>query len=357
MGRMTRTARRLMAILAVSAVWLGSAAPAAALLVWSLSPTVVTATAGQMTTVSFTVTNLDVFGRNLGCVEIDLPASYTSISASVGNASNGDEWDTSIAGSSVVVFSQSGGGELEGPLGGGLLGESVTFTVRMVPTVGAATWPNHAHQSHNCDATEEVGVPIVATVLPSLLPTPTPVATPKPTPQPTSTPAPTLPLPIPLPSVPLPSLPVPSIGLPPIGATPTPAPTPRSSTPTPRATEPATASASASPIPSRSAAPTAGAGVPVGSPPSAGGRTDDESGVAAPTVARDAPRLNFDPAELDIDFESSGLLNGTTVWLVPTATFAIPAVLLLLFVALQAIGALAWVPAVRRLSGRDDEVA
>lgn len=79
--------------------------------------------------------------------------------------------------------------------------------------------------------------------------------------------------------------------------------------------------------------------------------------MVTPTVGRDVPRLAFDPAELDIDFESVGLLSGTTVWLVPTATFAIPAVLLLLFVALQAAGALAWVPAVRRLSGRDDEVA
>ena len=79
--------------------------------------------------------------------------------------------------------------------------------------------------------------------------------------------------------------------------------------------------------------------------------------MAAPTAARDGLRVDFDPGELDIDFKSVGLLNGTTVWLVPTATFAIPAVLLLLFVALQAAGALAWVPAVRRLSGRDDEVA
>ena len=371
---MGRVVRGVLAI-AVLATCLSVAFPGrarGALLVWSLSPTVVTATAGQLTTITFTAANLDILGRDLGCLEIDLPASYSSISATVGKASNGDEWDASIVGSAVVVFSESGGGELRGPLLGGLLGESVTFTVRMVPTVGIATWANHAHQSHNCDGANEVGVPVAATVLPALLPTPTPtpVPTPKPTSKPTPkptprpTPTPTIPLPIPLPSLPLPSLPLPSLplplpstGLPTVAATASPSPTPRGGTPTPRVTATPAPSPVGSPGTGNSSAPTSDAGAPPAGPPQGGGGVPKPVGVTAPTIGRDVPRLDFDPAALDIDFESVGLLSGTTVWLVPTATFAIPAVLLLLFVALQAVGALAWVPAVRRLSGRDDEVA
>jgi hypothetical protein len=42
------------------------------------------------------------------------------------------------------------------------------------------------------------------------------------------------------------------------------------------------------------------------------------------------------------------------VWIVPAATFVGPGLLLLIVVALQATGALAWVPAVRRLRGDDE---
>jgi len=39
------------------------------------------------------------------------------------------------------------------------------------------------------------------------------------------------------------------------------------------------------------------------------------------------------------------------VWFVPGAAVAVPGLLVVLFIALQAVGALAWVPAVRRMSG------
>jgi membrane protein implicated in regulation of membrane protease activity len=45
------------------------------------------------------------------------------------------------------------------------------------------------------------------------------------------------------------------------------------------------------------------------------------------------------------------LLDGPLVWFVPGAAVAVPGLLVVLFIALQAIGALAWVPAVRRMSG------
>ena len=48
------------------------------------------------------------------------------------------------------------------------------------------------------------------------------------------------------------------------------------------------------------------------------------------------------------------MLDGPFVWFVPGAAVGIPGLLVLLFVALQALGALAWIPAVRRLGGDDD---
>lgn len=43
--------------------------------------------------------------------------------------------------------------------------------------------------------------------------------------------------------------------------------------------------------------------------------------------------------------------KGFSVWAVPAATIAGPGLLILLWMALQAGGALAWLPAVRRLRG------
>jgi len=40
---------------------------------------------------------------------------------------------------------------------------------------------------------------------------------------------------------------------------------------------------------------------------------------------------------------------------VPAAAIAVPGIILLIWLGLQTIGALAWIPAVRRLRGRDDE--
>jgi hypothetical protein len=69
----------------------------------------------------------------------------------------------------------------------------------------------------------------------------------------------------------------------------------------------------------------------------------------------DAPRVLFEPAQLELGFGTVDFLQGAQVWIVPAASLAVPGLLLLLFVALQAVGALAWVPAVRRLRGEDDQ--
>jgi hypothetical protein len=45
------------------------------------------------------------------------------------------------------------------------------------------------------------------------------------------------------------------------------------------------------------------------------------------------------------------------IWSVPAATLGVPGILLIVWVALQAVGALAWIPAVKRLRGDEDPTA
>jgi hypothetical protein len=56
-------------------------------------------------------------------------------------------------------------------------------------------------------------------------------------------------------------------------------------------------------------------------------------------------------SSMSIGSEVLGLLEGPLVWFVPGAAVGVPGLLVVLFIALQAVGALAWVPAVRRMSG------
>jgi hypothetical protein len=44
------------------------------------------------------------------------------------------------------------------------------------------------------------------------------------------------------------------------------------------------------------------------------------------------------------------------LYAVPAAAIAVPGLVVLAWLGLQTIGALAWIPAVRRLRGRDDQV-
>ncbi len=71
---------------------------------------------------------------------------------------------------------------------------------------------------------------------------------------------------------------------------------------------------------------------------------------AAPRVAFDEPQLDLGAAEID-------LLAGIEIWSMPAATLGVPGILLLVWVALQAMGALAWIPAVKRLRGDEDAPA
>ena len=67
-----------------------------------------------------------------------------------------------------------------------------------------------------------------------------------------------------------------------------------------------------------------------------------------------SPRIETDGSGLQISFGGIDILAGIEIWAVPAATIGVPGLLLLLWVALQAAGALAWIPAVRRLRGEEE---
>lgn len=339
-------ARRFLAVgLAVLA---GVATPAVAkgLMVWLLVATPLTAQANVVTTFTLTATNLDLV-MDLGCLEVNVPGSGAILAAGDPQASNGDDWASTIAGNAVVVYSLTGGGRLE-------TGETVTFTIDAKYSGGAGTWTwaNHAHDREDCTGSNQPGAPIVITVTPG--PTPTPVPTPTPAPTPTFVPTP---IPVPTVTPTLTPLPVPTVSLPqlpslPASATPqpvhshTPGDTVRTDPSTsgaPSPTDDLGASAAASSVPERRAAEVAGL-VPggVGGPPSGGvglrpaspGGSDGGTGVG---------------------LELFALLDGAHVWFVPAAAVGVPGLLVVLWVALQAVGAIAWIPAVRRMSGEEPQ--
>lgn len=314
-------------------------AVAAAVMLWTLVGLPLTATVNQSTTFTLTATNLDLL-TELGCLEVDLPGSFVIESLGTPQASNGDAWQSYRTGNAVIVHSMSGGGRLE-------MLETVQFTIRAHATVaGAFTWPNHAHRQQDCSTADQIGVPLAVTVLPAILPTPTPTptpaATPTPTPAPTATPkpAPTA-TPKPLPTIiptlpPLPTLPLPTID--PGGLLPTPTPTI-----TPRET--ATPEVSVSLEPSDGSA----AAVPI---PGLGGGSTGGRATLTLVGGRGAEAT---AADTDVGVELFGLLDGDFVWFVPAASVAVPGLLVILWVLLQTIGALAWIPAVRRMSEESED--
>jgi hypothetical protein len=302
MGRLTVRrfgGRRLGALLAVAAIWASLASPTAGAVGWTLVGGPLTATVFQPTTYTFTATNL-AYGNDIGCVEIQLPATYVLDSLGTPSASNGEDWIAEPYGSDwILVHSESGGGRLE-------IGEWVTFSFTATATqAGAQLWGNHAHRQQDCSGADiEPGtMPMVVT--PVLLPTPTPAP---PTPPPP----------------------------PPPPSQPTPAPPPATPEPTPRPTPTSTPEPSVATEPDR---PTPVVVVPPNEPPSAG------------PAARMAPLPEGQTSSIGIGTEVFALLEGPLVWFVPGAAVGVPGLLVLLFIALQAAGAMAWLPAVRRMSG------
>jgi hypothetical protein len=321
-------ARRWLAAAVAAATLVLMPGTASALLFWTLVGTPLVVTANQSTTFTLKATNLDPISR-LACVEVELPPSFVIEEAEVVSSSRGS-WSAEVFGQLVMIDRESGS-RLR-------MNDYIVFTIQASSTAaGAFTWPNHAHTGDCSDIVPETGVPLAVTVLPA----PTPPPTPSPSPSPTPTPKPT-PTPSPRPSLPLPSVPLPSLPLPTAHPTPEATPTP-SPSPTPAPSRPAE-----SPTPDPS--PTPGAtdprpGAPPSQPP---GPAGDPLGAVqlAP-----APTRGFDGQGVDLG--AIDLLADVQVWSVPAVAMGVPGLLLIAWVALQAAGVLAWIPAVRRMRGDD----
>ena len=373
MGRVTARRALLRPLAAAVLIGLSTVPVRAESLLWTLTATPLTATTGVATTFTLTATNQDplaatVSGSEIGCVVVTLPASFSVGGAAVSGSSAGGSWSASVDGTRVVVRAGSGGDRLA-------FLDWVRFTVVATPkSAGSLVWNAKAYRQQDCSGAGAVlGVPPVivvvgATVTPS--PMPTVSSTPKPTPAPTSSPTPS---PTPLVTVPRPSLP--PLPLPTDGSGPSPVPsalgTPGPSASdrpeeTDRAPDPAGPAGeagerppSASPAPSPTDG-TSGASPPVGGGgASDGGLGDGGLGGGAAAMAHADPgrsdaTLGFDGARLELGSGSFDVLDGLDVWAVPAATIAGPGLLVLLWIALQSIGAAVWLPAARRLRSGSD---
>jgi hypothetical protein len=281
--------------------------------VYTFVATPVTVAQGDVTDFTFTFTNLDTQG--IRCTEVLFPDEFwiSGLGTPVPSSPTAT-WSSSLNGQWVLVHANGGGDRLR-------TGESVTFTVTALATTqGAYIFDYHVHTRSDCTGTNLLGtatVPLTvmpgATVAPSPTPTATPKATPTATPKLTDTPSPT--------------------------PTQAPVATPDRSTPTPTATE--------TPTPEASASVRASAVAPVPSPrPSSG-----------PPPIRVAPLGGGDGGVTDnmgVGVDVLGMLDSPIEWLVPGAFVGGPGLLVILFVVLQAVGALAWIPAVRRIGDDDD---
>jgi hypothetical protein len=62
-----------------------------------------------------------------------------------------------------------------------------------------------------------------------------------------------------------------------------------------------------------------------------------------------APLDQDTTGEVSLALDTFGLMEGEVMWIVPGAAVGVPGLLVVIWVGLQAVGALAWVPLVRRL--------
>lgn len=58
--------------------------------------------------------------------------------------------------------------------------------------------------------------------------------------------------------------------------------------------------------------------------------------------------------DFGMGFDVLALLSGPFTWFVPGAAVGVPGLLVIIFVGLQALGVMAWIPAVRRMGDADD---
>jgi hypothetical protein len=345
---MRRRSRLTLAAAAVALAF-GAAAPARGAVLWTLTASPLTVTAGTPTTFSLRA-SLALLG-DIRCIEVGVPDNFIVTGASVVGSNAGNSWTSRVLGNDVWVHVTSGGDRLR------FIGHYVDFTITATAwSTGSLAWDSHAHDQEDCSGAESLlSVPLIILVLgPALTPTPAPTLAPTPIPTPAPTGAP-----IPLPTLSPIALPTPrpnaSIGLPPLPSeTSRPTAAPSSPTPTPGArSSPLVDAPSPPPTPRPSASDEAITGTLPGSGGGGGGAPIQGRIIADPAVTGDGGAAGSVPVALG----ALGLLASIDIWIVPGLLLGVPGLLVVAFVILQAGGALAWIPAIRRFRGPDEGVA
>jgi hypothetical protein len=336
--------RRPGALALLGALLVATAAPdpaAAESALWSLTATPSAVATGVATSFSMQATNDDplaaaISSSEIGCLWVDVPASFSVAGASVTGSSAGDAWSAMVNGNRVRVWTSSGGDRLEAF-------DWVRFTVVATAwSTGSVAWNARAFRQQDC-----TGAGSLLTLPPVVLVS-GPAVTPSPTPSPTPTPA--APTPTPAGEPP----PTPAATRSPTGAHAPPSAAPSEPVPdsTPFPTEAASPGPAASGADSDAGSPRTpvrpAADVPSDASTSGGVGMGGGAGATSRSLA-------LDMARLEVGGPGIGVLQGIDVWIVPAASMAVPGLLILIWIALQALGVLAWLPAVRRLRGDEPE--
>jgi hypothetical protein len=319
---------------------------------WTLTVSPLTATTGVSTSFTLTATNADplaslLSSNEIGCVVVDLPSTFAVASTTVSAASTGDSWVAGLSGTRVTVRATSGGDRLETL-------DWVRFRVTATPlSAGELAWGARAYRDQDCGGSGALlGVPPVVLVT-GLAVSPTLPPAPTLTPLPSLTPLPTL---APLPTrTPLPSL------VPPPTRSPAPTPRPAATPPTGDAGSPDSGGPA---VPAPESAPRSPDSTATPSPdatltpsPDTGGGGEPGAPATGPGAGAAPPLLRPDGDDVPVSLGPLGAIGAIDVWIVPGLLFGVPGLLVILFAVLQAGGALAWMPAIRRLRGAGEQAS
>ena len=340
-GRLRRaSAAGIGAILLVGAIAIPAAAAAQS---WKIVENPSKVPLGTVTTVTLAITNTSSSAAPIACITIAIPTAYEVNAASVASVSNDLPWSVAVSTSAprgiVATAAKIGDG-----IHGDPTDDVLILKVKVTGVIkGTAKWIAEGFSSVSCSGTAKSPISIDMQVEDGSTPTPSPTRSPTPTPTPTRTPTPT---PTPTTGPTATPTPTPTATLP--GETPSPTPSPR---PTPQPTDGPTATSSSTDGPG-SGSPGGQGGTGVGSTGGTGGTGGTGSGRGTQPVP---------PPVLDLGggtpYSVPGLdIGGSTAfgvfeWAAPGVLLTGPGLLLLALIAAQAMGALAWLPVVRRKIG------
>lgn len=316
---------------------------------WTVGPNPQTVGGGS-STVHLTIQNTSsaVNGSRIGCVKITIPGTFTVGTPTIVSVSNGRGWTASRSGHIVTAKGDSNGDRLREAADN----DTLVLDVPASALIALGPWTIKAYEQADCTSPWSSTKSVLVTIIVGGTPSPSP--TPSPTPTPTPTPAPT-PIPTPAPT-PRPSATPAPTAAPAATATHTPTPT---GGPTARPTAEATPGESARPDPSASLAPSSSvlavaSPLPSATPPPGLVGSVEQSGPPS-----DGDRFNgpisitvneADPSFAGLDLDVLATL-GVFAWAVPGALLTAPGLLLILVILAQSMGALAWLPVVRRKIG------